>query len=94
MVDYKKLSIETLNSVVVQQNYNEPTVDNIFKIYNEIDTDQIFGATDIQIILHCSISTAGALMAKLREMKIVLAVKGNGKGKYRFIYENEYVLKS
>ena len=28
-------------------------------------------------------------MKKIRDMEVVVEVKGSGKGKYRFIYENE-----
>lgn len=28
-------------------------------------------------------------MSKLREMKVVCEIKGKGKGKYRFAYEDE-----
>lgn len=40
-------------------------------------------------ILGCSPSTSREIMAKLRDMKVVCEVKGMGKGKYRFINDNE-----
>ncbi len=47
---------------------------------------QVFGASDAKDILGCSDSTARAVIAKLRdEIKVIVAVKGQGKGKYRFI---------
>lgn len=68
----KKLAIES-------QAYNEPTKRNIFKIYEEIETNQIFGAPEIESILKCSASTAKNLMKKLREIGVVEEVKGKGK---------------
>ena len=58
-------------------------------MYNEIDTNQIFGAPDVEKILGCSTTTSKDIMKKLRDMKVVVEVKGNGKGKYRFVYESE-----
>ena len=57
--------------------------------YNDIDTNQIFGAQEIERILDCSPTTAKEIMRKIRDMEVVVEVKGSGKGKYRFIYENE-----
>ena len=54
-------------------------------MYDEIEKNQIFGTREIAEILDCSPSTARAVMSKLRDMKIVTAVKGKGKGKYVFI---------
>lgn len=54
-----------------------------------MDNNQIFGASDIKRILKCSPSTASEIMSKMREMNAVMAVKGKGKGKYRFAYKDE-----
>ena len=85
----KKLCIDRLTDAVSKKNYKKNTKDNIFIVYNEIDSSQIFGAPDIKKILDCSASTAKEIMKKIRDMEIVVEVKGNGKGKYRFIYESE-----
>lgn len=58
-------------------------------VYNDIETNQIFGAPEIERILDCSSTTAKEIMRKIRDMEVVVEVKGSGKGKYRFIYENE-----
>lgn len=57
-------------------------IPNILKVYDEIEKNQIFGTKEI---LDCSPSTARAVMTKLRDMKVVKAVNGKGKGKYVFI---------
>ena len=49
-----------------------------------MDKKQIFGTKEIAEILECSPSTARAVMVKLRDMEVVIAVKGKGKGKYVF----------
>lgn len=44
---------------------------NILKVYKEIETNQIFGAPEIERILKCSTSTAKNVMKKLRKMRVV-----------------------
>lgn len=89
-IDGEKLAIDTIKSAIDQQKYNEPTKNNILKIYGEIEGNQIFGTSNIKEILNCSDSTAREVMAKMRDdMKVVIAVTGKGKGKYRFAYEDE-----
>lgn len=84
-----KLVDEFAKSAIKEKKYKEPTQRNIFQVYELIDGNQIFGTREIVEILNCSPSTARELMSKLREMKVVCKIKGKGKGKYRFVYENE-----
>lgn len=84
-IDNKKSAIDMIKSAIAQQKYNEPSKANIFKVYDEIEKNQIFGTKEIKEILDCSPSTARAVMTKLRDMKVVKAVNGKGKGKYVFI---------
>ena len=88
-IQSEKLSSEKLKKGFLNKNYRENTKDNILAVYNEIDTNQIFGAPEIERILDCSTTTAKEIMKKIRDMEIVVEVKGSGKGKYRFIHENE-----
>lgn len=85
----QKLAIDTLKLAIQKQNYKEPTPTNIIQIYENIDTNQVFSTKDMVNILGCSPSTSREIMAKLRDMKVVCEVKGMGKGKYRFINDNE-----
>lgn len=86
----EKLSFQNIKLAIDCQVYNEPTKKNILKVYEKIETNQIFGAPEIESILKCSISTAKNVMKKLREMGVVEVVKGKGKGKYTFISESNY----
>lgn len=84
-IDDGKSAIDMIKSAIEQQKYNEPSKANILKVYDEIEKNQIFGTKEIKEILDCSPSTARAVMIKLRDMKVVKAVSGKGKGKYVFI---------
>jgi len=86
-----KLSFDAIKWEIEKHKYNEPTVNNILKIYDEIDTNQIFGASDVKRILDCSSSTSSEIMSKLREMGVVKEIKGKGKGKCRFTYKKEFI---
>ena len=84
-IDDKKSAVDRIKSAIEQQKYNELSKANILKVYDEIEKNQIFGTKEIKEILDCSPSTARAVMTKLRDMKVVKAVNGKGKGKYVFI---------
>lgn len=84
-IDDKKSAVDRIKSAIEQQKYNEPSKANILKVYGEKEKNQIFGTKEIKEILDCSLSTARAVMTKLRDMKVVKAVNGKGKGKYVFI---------
>ena len=88
-IDTQKLAIDVLKSAIKEKKYKEPTQRNLVQVYELIDGNQIFGTREIVEILNCSSSTAREIMSKLREMKVVCEIKGKGKGKYRFAYEDE-----
>ena len=88
-IDTQKLAIDVLKSAIKEKKYKEPTQRNLVHVYELIDGNQIFGTREIVEILNCSSSTAREIMSKLREMKVVCEIKGKGKGKYRFAYEDE-----
>ncbi len=85
----KKLSIEYIKLAIDKHKYNKPTKNNILIVYENIDSNQIFGSAEIERILDCSTTNARLYMRKLREMEVVCEVKGMGKGKYRFLNEDE-----
>ena len=85
LIDYQKPAIGEEKLAIEQQKYNEHSKENILKVYDGIEKNQIFGTKEIKEILDCSPSTARAVMTKLSDMKVVKAVNGKGKGKYVFI---------
>ena len=80
-IDNKNLAIETRIAGI---NFNIQTKSNIIKLYTKIGFTDIFGRRNISDICGISYSSAGNLISKLREHKLIEEVKGYGKGKYRF----------
>ena len=72
-----------------QYSYNITVLNNMRALYTTINTNQIFGASDIERILGCARSTAYDIMKKMKDMNIVVAVPNHGKGKYRLKNINE-----
>ncbi|MGN9020239.1 hypothetical protein ACTNBM_14455 [Lachnospiraceae bacterium HCP1S3_C3] len=72
-------TFKNIKLAIDSQTCNEPTKKNILKVYEEIETNQIFGAPEIERILKCSTSTSKNVMKKLREIGVVEEVKGKGK---------------
>lgn len=84
-IGIEKSAIEIIKSAVENQRYSEPTRNNILKIYDALEKEQVFGSAEIKEILGCSDSTARAILMKMRDdMEIIVTVTGQGKGKYRF----------
>ena len=78
-----KLSAESFVQAYINKGYRESTNHNLKAIYDQIETNQVFGSAYLMKILECSERTARVLVAKLREMDVVVPVSGKGKGMYR-----------
>lgn len=88
-LERKKLEIESLKSAIARQKYFNYTKEKLLKVYNSIEINQVFGAPEVKEILGCTTTASKDIMKKLRDMGVVVEVKGRGKGKYRFAYEHE-----
>ena len=71
------------------QNYNQATINNINRLYEDIELNQIFNTGYICKLFSCSSSGARKILARLRIIDVVVPVKGKGKGQYRFKYKSE-----
>ena len=47
--------------------------------------DGVFGRSDIAAITNDSVTAAGNLLNKLKEAELIEPVRGQGKGKYKFV---------
>ena len=84
-----KLSKVSFIQMYSDKGYNEPTILYLQEIYNQIEVNQVFGSSYIMKILDCSERTARNLLKKLKDMGVVIAVTGKGKGMYRLKYSEE-----
>ena len=83
----QKVTLKNLKLRLDEQNYLEATKQNILSIYDEIETNQIFGTKEISDILHFSSSGARRVLNKIIDTGVVTSVKG--KGRYRFLNNEE-----
>ena len=66
--------------------YTLKTKKNILKLYEEIGTE-VFGNSRVVEILGCSEVTATSYLKRMEnELKVIIPVKGMGKGKFKFIF--------
>lgn len=86
---HQKVAIEKIYELCKGQNYNRPTLETILKVYENTDVDAVVSAPDIERITQCSTSTSKNIMNKLKKINVLVTVSGQGKGKYRFKYDNE-----
>lgn len=86
---HQKVAIEKIYELCKGLNYNKPTLENILKVYENTDVDVVVSAPDVQRITQCSASTSKNIMNKMKKINVLVAISGQGKGKYRFKYDNE-----
>ena len=89
--DYKyiKLSKISMERLLETKKFPREVVENILKVYDEVETNQIIGNLEVSKILGKSKSTAIRVIKKLKEIDVIVQVNGKGRGKYRFKYESE-----
>ena len=80
-IEAENLAIEAL---INQLDCKVTTKQNVQTLFADVDTSVIFGRSDVEKICQVSYSLAGDIIAILKENELVEAVKGYGKGKYRF----------
>ena len=83
-IDPKNLGIDKLKAEILEAKLNASTRDKMLKLVENIQTNQVFGASDLMDILKCAPATATNLIKRMKTMNLVEAVTGIGKGKYVF----------
>ena len=76
-IDTKKVNIEDVFTV--------KTASHIQKLREDLGTQNAFGRSDVQRILGLKPTRSSALLREMAEHRIIEAVSGHGKGKYRFL---------
>jgi predicted HTH transcriptional regulator len=96
LIGSEKVAVENEKVLIASENLlvgfaidglavNKNTKENMRKLFAHLSFDGIFGRNDIMEILSISITAAGNLINKLKEAGLIEAVRGQGKGKYRFV---------
>jgi predicted HTH transcriptional regulator len=78
----KKQSFEQM---MKQLKFSKPTENNIRILHDHIGDDVIFARADIIQITGITSSPAGDLIKKMKKAQLIEEVKGQGKGRYKFI---------
>lgn len=79
----EKISATAYTQAYMAKGYKGTTIQYLKEIYNQLEPNQVFGSAYLVKILECPNRIARRLLAKLREMDVVVAVTGKGKGMYR-----------
>ena len=66
-------------------NANKNTKNKAMALFKAYGNDGVFGRNDIATLTATSYSSAGELVAKLKDSGLIEEVRGQGKGKYRFV---------
>ena len=82
--DTKKELFDQLNYILDNSTTTRIMKNNILKLFEELDENQIFGRKEVMEILNCGISNAGKVISAMKELQIIYPVKGKGNGKYVF----------
>ena len=64
---------------------SEKTVHHIFLMYEKYGSENIFGRSDVEKLTGLKSTRASELLKQLLDAGIIQAIKGHGKGKYRFM---------
>ena len=95
VIDSKNQAIKTENTAIESQNpaietaiskmnANKNTRNKAVVLFKAYGTEGVFGRNDIATLIATSYSSAGELIAKLKDSGLITEVKGQGKGKYKF----------
>lgn len=85
----QKIAFEEILWLCNEKGYSNHIIINIQRLYGEIETNQIFSSSYIAKTLDIADSNARNLLSKLRDIDVVVPIKGKGKGQYRFKYSDE-----
>ena len=81
----EKVAIDVAIDVAIgKMNATENIKSKARKIYERFGNGGIFGRQDISTVIEESVTSSGILINKMKEANLLIEVKGQGKGKYRF----------
>lgn len=78
-VNLEKILFETKTSNIMHN--------HIINIFDEVDDNQVFGRKEVIEITGCGKTQASEIMNVMKRVKVIMEVKGKGRGKYIFKVE-------
>ena len=78
-----KANIERLISNI-DESVKSKTIEHIIELYEECGKDNVFGRSDVEKTTGLKATRASEIIKLLLENEVIEAVKGHGKGKYKF----------
>ena len=93
MFRLKKQTFRMKTSCLTDRNQlfqaKKSTKETALKLFRQFGFDLAFARADIMALAGITSTPAGELIKKLKEAKLIEAVSGQGKGKYKFIMPKE-----
>ena len=80
----QKVLFTRLNNILENSKTSRIMKNNILKVFEEVDENQVFGRKEVMEILECGVTNAGKVIGEMKELQIIQSVKGKGNGKYVF----------
>lgn len=80
----KKVLFDKLKFILENSATTRIMKNNILKLFEGLDENQVFGRKEVMEILNCGISNAGKVISAMKELHIIYPIKGRGNGKYVF----------
>ena len=68
----------------IETSISNKTLSHIVVLYEEFDTERIFGRSNVEMITGLKSTRASELIKLLVDSEVIVPVTGHGKGKYRF----------
>ena len=78
-----KISAAAFAQAYLDKGYREATIQTLDEVYDQLETNQVFGSAYLMKVLECPERAARRILAKLRSMNVVVPISGRGKGMYR-----------
>lgn len=88
-IEVSRIDFEAYRSILEEYNVSSSTIKNIGKLYEFFGGNTIFGRQQVIDCLECSASNASKIIAKMKDLQIIIPVEGRGKGKYTFHTKTE-----
>lgn len=80
-VNLEKILLETKISNIMHN--------HIINIFDELDYNQVFGRKKVMEITGCGKTQTSEIMNVMKNSKVIMEVKGKGRGKYIFKVEEQ-----